>query len=62
MSYDHFALFLLWPLGRIEEALQQMRGAERADPRSHEIQRDLACGLCQPVDMMGQPNFASGCR
>src|SRR5206468_7706226 len=34
MSHEHFATFLLWPLGRIEEALQQLRVAEKADPLS----------------------------
>jgi serine/threonine-protein kinase len=45
MSYDHYAFFVLWPLGRIEEALQQMRVAEKVDPLSHEIERDLAYAL-----------------
>jgi TolB-like protein/Flp pilus assembly protein TadD len=45
MSHDHYAFFLLWPLGRIEEALQQMRVAEKVDPLSHEIERDLAYAL-----------------
>ena len=37
MSYAHFAMFLLLPLGRIEEALQQMRVAEKADPLSPDV-------------------------
>jgi adenylate cyclase len=41
-SYDHFAYFLLWPLGRIEEALQQLRVAEKADSLSPETQRILS--------------------
>jgi serine/threonine-protein kinase len=45
MSHDHFAFFLLWPLGRIEEALQQLRVAKKSDPLSHEIERDLAYAL-----------------
>ena len=36
-SYDDFAMYLLLPLGRIEEALQQMRVAEKADPLSPEV-------------------------
>jgi tetratricopeptide (TPR) repeat protein len=32
--HDHFALFLLLPLGRIEEALSQLRTAEEIDPVS----------------------------
>src|SRR5690242_10843705 len=30
-SYTHFAVFLLMPLARIEEALKQLRLAEKAD-------------------------------
>jgi serine/threonine-protein kinase len=33
-SYGHFAMFLLLPLGRIDEAIRQTRIAERADPLS----------------------------
>jgi adenylate cyclase len=35
--YGRFALFLLVPLGRIEEALEQMRVAEKTDPLSPEV-------------------------
>ena len=31
---DHFALFLLLPLGRVEEAIRQLRVAEELDPLS----------------------------
>ncbi len=41
-SRDHFALYLLLPLGRIEEAVQQERIAEKADPLSREVQSSLA--------------------
>jgi serine/threonine-protein kinase len=41
-SYAHFALYLLWPLGRIEDALQQLRVAEQADPLSPEVHYDLS--------------------
>ena len=41
-SYAHFALYLLWPLGRIEEALQQLRVAEKADPLSPEVRYNLS--------------------
>jgi serine/threonine-protein kinase len=67
MSYDHFAFFLLWPLGRIDEALQQIRVAEKADPLSPAVRHDLsyaliaagryaeAADLCQklPADRLG---------
>jgi TolB-like protein len=33
-SYDHFVMWLLLPLGRIEEALRQARAAEKTDPVS----------------------------
>jgi tetratricopeptide (TPR) repeat protein len=36
-SRGHFATFLLWPLGRIEEALRQVRVAEKADPLSPQV-------------------------
>jgi tetratricopeptide (TPR) repeat protein len=31
-SYNHYALYLLLPLGRIEEAVRQLRAATRRDP------------------------------
>ncbi len=34
---QHFALYLLWPLGRTAEAIKQLRLAEKADPLSPEI-------------------------
>ena len=37
--YCDFALYLLLPLGRIEEAVRQMRAAERSDPLSLEVHR-----------------------
>jgi TolB-like protein/Tfp pilus assembly protein PilF len=36
-TYEHFAVFLLWPLNRTGEALEQLRLAERADPLSARI-------------------------
>jgi adenylate cyclase len=44
-SYGHFARCLLWPLGRIEEALHQLRVAEKADPLSPEVHYDLGAIL-----------------
>ena len=40
-----FALFLLLPLGRMEEALRQLRAAERSDPLSSVVHYDLAYAL-----------------
>jgi TolB-like protein len=37
MSVVDFTIYVLWPLGRVEEALQQLRTAERADPLSFEV-------------------------
>ena len=33
----NYVIFLLWPLGRINEALQQVQSAERADPLSERL-------------------------
>jgi TolB-like protein len=44
-TYDDFSTWLLWPLGRIDEALRQMRLAEKADPLSSVIQQRLAVTL-----------------
>jgi tetratricopeptide (TPR) repeat protein len=42
---DHFALFLLLPLGRIEEALSQLRTAEEIDPVSFQTHNALSIAL-----------------
>src|SRR5260370_16259403 len=44
-SFQHFATYLLWPLGRIEEALQRLRIAEKADPLSPGLRYDVASTL-----------------
>jgi Flp pilus assembly protein TadD len=41
----HFAMYLLLALGRTEEALRELRMAERSDPMSPEVQYCLAFGL-----------------
>jgi TolB-like protein/Flp pilus assembly protein TadD len=41
-SYDDLSMWLLWPLGRIDEAVHEMRLAEKADPLSPAIQDHLA--------------------
>ncbi len=41
-AHRHFAGFVLWPLGRIEEALQQLRVAESTDRLSPEVHFNLA--------------------
>jgi len=42
MSRGDFASYLLWPLGRIEEALDQLRVAEKTDSLSPWVQYELA--------------------
>jgi TolB-like protein/Flp pilus assembly protein TadD len=44
-SRDLFTIHLLLPLGRVAEAVRQMRLAERADPLSAEVHNDLAYAL-----------------
>jgi TolB-like protein len=40
-SHGRFAMFLLWPLGRLEEALKQLRLAEQSDPLSATVHTGL---------------------
>jgi TolB-like protein/Tfp pilus assembly protein PilF len=42
MSRVHYALNLIFPLGRVAESVQQLRLAERADPLSPEVRFNLA--------------------
>ena len=44
-TYDDYSSWLLLPLGRIEEAVHQMRLGERADPLAPSIQQRLAATL-----------------
>jgi TolB-like protein/Flp pilus assembly protein TadD len=44
-SRDLFTMHLLLPLGRVEEAVRQMRLAERTDPLSAQVHNDLAYAL-----------------
>ena len=44
-AHSDFAMFLLLPLGRIEEAVQQMRIAEKSDPLSPLVQSRFAHAL-----------------
>jgi serine/threonine-protein kinase len=41
-AHLHFANYLLWPLGRIDEALKQLRLAEKTDPLAPPIYNVLA--------------------
>jgi tetratricopeptide (TPR) repeat protein len=41
-SYGQFAMHLLLPLGRIEEAVEQVRAAEKKDPLSPHVQFRLS--------------------
>jgi serine/threonine-protein kinase len=42
---DHYALFLLLPLGRVEEAIRQLRIAEELDPLSPQTHSALSSAL-----------------
>jgi TolB-like protein/Flp pilus assembly protein TadD len=44
-SHFHFAVYHLWPVGRIEEALEQLHAAERIDPLSPRVHFNLALVL-----------------
>src|SRR5262249_20091088 len=45
LTRDHFAMYLLLPLGRIEEAVQQGRLAENSDPLASHVHASLAYAL-----------------
>jgi serine/threonine-protein kinase len=75
-SHAHFALFLLWPLGRIDEAIKQLRVAEKTDPLSPSVHEQLArvlisagrydeaAGLCQklPADFESRSELLGRAR
>jgi adenylate cyclase len=44
-SHSGYALYLLWSLGRVEDALYQLRLAEKNDPLSPQTQFDLGWSL-----------------
>ena len=44
-SHAGYALYLLWSLGRVEEALHQLRIVEKNDPLSPQLQFDLGWSL-----------------
>ncbi len=44
-SHTGYALYLLWSLGRVEEALHQLRIVEKNDPLSPQLQFDLGWSL-----------------
>jgi tetratricopeptide (TPR) repeat protein len=56
LAYAHFAFNHLLPLGRIEEAIHQMRVAEKIDPLAPEVQSVLAYMLISA----GQYDEAAG--
>jgi serine/threonine-protein kinase len=75
-SYDRFAMFLLWPLSRISEAVEHLRFARKTDPLSPHIQDNLAsvlivagryseaAGLFEslPADYPGKTELVAGIR
>jgi TolB-like protein/Tfp pilus assembly protein PilF len=44
-AHESLARFFLWPLGRIEEAVRELRAAERSDPLSGQVLYGLASAL-----------------
>jgi tetratricopeptide (TPR) repeat protein len=44
-TYEHFAVWLLIPLGRVDQAVKELLGAEKADPLSPQVQQGLAFAL-----------------
>jgi TolB-like protein/Flp pilus assembly protein TadD len=44
-TYSDFSMWLMWPLGRIDEAVREMHIAEKADPLSPLIQERLGLTL-----------------
>ncbi len=44
-SHTGYALYLLWSVGRVEEALHELRLAEKNDPLSPQLQFDLGWSL-----------------
>ncbi len=62
MSYNRFALGLLLPLGRIEEALHQLRVAEKVDPLSPQVQWRLAWVLLSAGRYLGYAYGKAGRR
>ncbi len=74
-AHYQFAMYALWPLDRTEEALKQLRLAEKADPLSHPVQWLFAymlpsmgrydeaaryAGLAQDVALLGRARFLEG--
>ncbi len=55
-TYSDYVMYLLLPLARIEEALQQLRTAEKADPLSAQVHFHLAHVLLSA----GRPDEAAG--
>jgi len=45
LTYNHFAVWLLWPLGRVNEAINQLRVAEQTDPLAPVVRQNLALVL-----------------
>jgi tetratricopeptide (TPR) repeat protein len=44
-SHSGYALYLLWSVGRVEDALHQLRIVEKNDPLSPQLQFDLGWSL-----------------
>ena len=44
-TFAHYAVFLLWPLERTDEAIQELRLAQKTDPLSNEVRQYLCYAL-----------------
>jgi serine/threonine-protein kinase len=45
LTYSHFAVWLLWVLGRVDQAVDQLRLAEKTDPLAPVVHQNLALVL-----------------
>ncbi len=61
-TYEHFATFLLWPLNRTGEALEQLRLAETADPLSARIRSSEGQVLIAVGSTIKPSTTARSCR
>ena len=57
----YFAGYLLWPLGRIEEALKELCVAEKSDPLSPRTNFNMANVLIAAADTMRRSAIARSC-
>jgi tetratricopeptide (TPR) repeat protein len=54
-TFAHYAVFLLWPLERTDQAIQELRLAQKTDPLSNEVLRSL----CYVLPSIGRVDEAA---